>query len=78
MMPTDINSAALKQAWAMVWTIAAVIAASVPIPTVSTSKPNCDMVEYANSSFKSSHLIAVSAPKSAVIPPQTTNMTFHN
>ena len=50
---TDKNSADLNSAWATVCNRAAVNANGVPIPIRATRYPNCDMVEYAKSSFRS-------------------------
>lgn len=51
--PTTMNREDLNSAWAAVCTVAAVSASGVPTPTIATSRPSWEIVEYASSSLRS-------------------------
>ena len=53
MMPTAMNSDALKVAWFMVWNTAATAASGLLRPSSKVIKPRCEMVEYASSPLRS-------------------------
>ena len=53
MMPTAMNSDALKVAWFIMWNTAATAASSLFRPSSSVIRPRWLMVEYASSAFRS-------------------------
>jgi hypothetical protein len=69
MMPTDMNSEALKVAWFIMWNTAATAASSLFRPSSNVIRPRWLMVEYASRPLRSFWNIAEYAPRSRVMAP---------
>ena len=78
MMPTAMNSDALKVAWLSVWKMAATMASGVPMPSRAVISPRWLIVEYASSPLRSCWKMAMKEPSNSVQTPAPPMIQVHS